>query len=92
MSISPQFVRYAGESLIYFSVMLSKICSATRKRNKVARTSHGRRLVKNTDTTFCGILQWWEEQPEVQELKLSMRLRKPTEEPNLELKCKRCTI
>ncbi len=76
-------------SLIYFSVILSDMLSDKKKENKKWQEHLWQKTGKDTDTTFCGIFyNGEEEQPEVQELKLSDAFEKPTDEPNLELKCK----
>lgn len=75
-------------SLIYFSVILSDMLSDKKKGTKSGKNIYGRRLVKIPTPHFVVFYNGEEEQPEVQELKLSDAFEKPTDEPNLELKCK----
>lgn len=75
-------------SLIYFSVILSDMLSDKKKGTKKGKNIYGRRLVKIPTPHFVVFYNGEEEQPEVQELKLSDAFEKPTDEPNLELKCK----
>ena len=77
-------------SLIYFSDII-RYAQRQEKGTKVARTSI-KKTGKDTDTTFVVFYNGEEEQPEVQELKLSDAFEKPIDEPNLELKNVRCTI
>ena len=59
-----------------------------KKGTKKGKNIYGRRLVKIPTPHFVVFYNGEEEQPEVQELKLSDAFEKPTDEPNLELKCK----
>ena len=62
--------------------------SDMKKGTKSGKNIYGRRLVKIPTPHFVVFYNGEEEQPEVQELKLSDAFEKPTDEPNLELKCK----
>ena len=70
-------------SLIYFSVILSDMLSDKKKGTKSGKNIYGRRLVKIPTPHFVVFYNGEEEQPEVQELKLSDAFEKPTDEPNL---------
>ena len=58
-------------SLIYFSVILSDMLSDKKKGTKKGKNIYGRRLVKIPTPHFVVFYNGEEEQPEVQELKLS---------------------
>ena len=58
-------------SLIYFSVILSDMLSDKKKGTKSGKNIYGRRLVKIPTPHFVVFYNGEEEQPEVQELKLS---------------------
>ena len=75
-------------SLIYFSVILSDMLSDKKNKKMIGRNIYGKRLVKIPTPHFIVFYNGEEEQPEVQELKLSDAFEKPTDNPNLELKCK----
>ena len=74
-------------SLIYFSVILSDMLSDKKNKKMIGRNIYGKRLVKIPTPNFIVFYNGEEEQPEVQELKLSDAFEKPTDNPNLELKC-----
>ena len=73
-------------SLIYFSVILSDMLSDKKKGTKSGKNIYGRRLVKIPTPHFVVFYNGEEEQPEVQELKLSDAFEVHEEDPQLELK------
>ncbi len=75
-------------SLIYFSVILSDWLGDRKNRKMAGKNIYGKRLVKIPTPHFVVFYNGEAEQPEVQELKLSDAYEKPTDDPNLELKCK----
>ena len=70
-------------SLIYFSVILSDMLSDKKNKKMIGRNIYGKRLVKIPTPNFIVFYNGEEEQPEVQELKLSDAFEKPTDNPNL---------
>ena len=79
---------YAGEKSYLFQCDIVRYAQRQEKRNKKGQEHLWQKTGKDTDTIFRLFYNGEEEQPEVQELKLSDAFEKPTDEPNLELKCK----
>lgn len=74
-------------SLIYFTVILSEILNEKNSKSKTGKNIYGKRLVKIPTPHFVVFYNGEEDQPDVQELKLSDAFEKPTDDPQLELKC-----
>ena len=74
-------------SLIYFTVILSEIFNEKNSKSKIGKNIYGKRLVKIPTPHFVVFYNGEEDQPDVQELKLSDAFEKPTDDPKLELKC-----
>lgn len=74
-------------SLIYFTAILAEFLSDKGGIRKSGKNIYGRRLVKIPTPHFVVFYNGEEEQPEVQELRLSDAFEKKTDDPKLELKC-----
>lgn len=74
-------------SLIYFTVILSEILNEKNSKSKTGKNIYGKRLVRIPTPHFVVFYNGEEDQPDVQELKLSDAFEKPTDDPKLELKC-----
>jgi len=77
-------------SLIYFTTILSDMLSGRGgdgKERKLGRNLYGRKLIKIPVPHFVVFYNGEENQPDVQELKLSDSYEKETDDPKLELKC-----
>ena len=75
-------------SIIYFSVILSDLLSDKNNKKMSGKNIYGRRLVKIPTPHFVVFYNGEEEQPEIQELRLSDSYEKYEDDPDLELKCK----
>ena len=77
-------------SLIYFTAILSDMLSGRGgdgKEKKLGRNLYGRKLIKIPVPHFIVFYNGEENQPDVQELKLSDSYEKHTDNPQLELTC-----
>ena len=77
-------------SLIYFTAILSDMLSGRGgdgKERKLGRNLYGRKLIKIPVPHFIVFYNGEENQPDVQELKLSDSYEKHTDDPKLELTC-----
>ncbi len=74
-------------SLIYFTAILTDMLSDKENGRKTGRNLYGKRLVKIPTPQFVVFYNGEENQPEVQELKLSDSYEKQTDDPKLQLKC-----
>ncbi len=75
-------------SIIYFSVILSDMLSDKNNKKMSGKNIYGRKLVKIPTPHFVVFYNGEEEQPEIQELRLSDSYEKYEDDPDLELKCK----
>ena len=75
-------------SIIYFSVILSDMLSDKNNKKMSGKNIYGRKLVKIPTPHFVVFYNGEEEQPEIQELRLSDSYEKYEDDPDLELRCK----